>query len=181
MIPNIWTSFKFTGATTPVSLGFIFPSLVALRWGQKGDGLSHGEEHLSWPILIMASMVSVIEVIANIYSIKSKTVLSSSQWFDFEGLLLLVNESHSYTWLLCSCVALWPLYTIQAMKWFSGNFTKVKLCILLQFFSSNFDNLLKSARLTWKVLEGLDHVSDTTNTSELSTQTGQLRVFLIGE
>lgn len=56
-----------------------------------------------------------------------------------------------------------------------------KIVYITTIFSSNFDNLLKSARLTWKVLEGLDHVSDTTNTSELSTETGQLRVFLIGE
>lgn len=40
MIPNIWTAFKFTGATTAVSLGFIFPSLIALRLSRKGESLS---------------------------------------------------------------------------------------------------------------------------------------------
>ncbi|KAL6334761.1 hypothetical protein AAG906_021420 [Vitis piasezkii] len=73
MIPNIWTAFKFTGATTAVSLGFIFPALIALKLGGKGVGLSLGEKFLSWLMLILATIVSVVGVIGNIYSLKSKS------------------------------------------------------------------------------------------------------------
>lgn len=73
MIPNIWTAFKFTGATTAVSLGFIFPSLIALRLGHHGQGLSFTEKLLSWLMLILAMVVSIIGVIGNIYSLESKS------------------------------------------------------------------------------------------------------------
>ncbi|KAF2323112.1 hypothetical protein GH714_033503 [Hevea brasiliensis] len=73
MVPNIWTAFKFTGATTAVSLGFIFPSLIALRLSRRGEGLSHGEKLLSWFMLIMAIVVGVVGVIGNIYSLKSQS------------------------------------------------------------------------------------------------------------
>ncbi|GAB2269510.1 Amino acid transporter avt6e [Dionaea muscipula] len=73
MIPNIWTAFKFTGATTAVSLGFIFPSLIALRFGKQGEGLSPREKLLSWMMLVLAVIVSIIGVIGNIYSIKSQS------------------------------------------------------------------------------------------------------------
>ncbi|KAK6127983.1 hypothetical protein DH2020_038285 [Rehmannia glutinosa] len=46
MIPNIWTAFKFTGATTAVSLGFTFPSLIALRLSKEGNKLSRMESLL---------------------------------------------------------------------------------------------------------------------------------------
>ena len=73
MIPNIWTAFKFTGATTAVSLGFIFPSLVALRLSQRGEYLSPGEKFLSWLMLILAVIVSIVGVIGNIYSLQSSS------------------------------------------------------------------------------------------------------------
>lgn len=73
MIPNIWTAFKFTGATTAVSLGFIFPSLIALKLGHRGQGLSFTEKLLSWLMLILAMVVSIIGVIGNIYSLESKS------------------------------------------------------------------------------------------------------------
>lgn len=72
MVPNIWTAFKFTGATAAVSLGFIFPSLIALRLSHRGDVLSRREKLLSRFMLIMAIMVSIIGVIGNIYSLKSQ-------------------------------------------------------------------------------------------------------------
>ncbi|KAB2611492.1 sodium-coupled neutral amino acid transporter 4 [Pyrus ussuriensis x Pyrus communis] len=59
VIPNIWTAFKFTGATTAVSLGFIFPSLIALKL----------EKTLSWFMLVMAVAVSIVGIIGNIYKI----------------------------------------------------------------------------------------------------------------
>lgn len=73
MIPNIWTAFKFTGATTAVSLGFIFPPLIALKLGHQGEGLSFREKILSWVMLILAILVGIVGVIGNIYSIKSKS------------------------------------------------------------------------------------------------------------
>ncbi|XP_058780464.1 amino acid transporter AVT6E [Vicia villosa] len=72
MIPNIWTAFKFTGATTAVSLGFIFPPLVAIRLSHKGD-LSHVEMILSWLMLVLAVTVSIVGVVSNIYSLESKS------------------------------------------------------------------------------------------------------------
>ncbi|KAG5537480.1 hypothetical protein RHGRI_024797 [Rhododendron griersonianum] len=73
VIPNIWTAFKFTGATTAVSLGFIFPSLIALRLGKQGHGLTHIEKLLSWFMLVLAMIVSIVGVVGNIYSLKSKS------------------------------------------------------------------------------------------------------------
>ena len=72
MIPNIWTVFKFTGATTAVSLGFIFPPLVALRLSQLGGGLSFSKKFLSWLMLILAIVVGVVGVLGNVYSIESQ-------------------------------------------------------------------------------------------------------------
>ncbi|KAM7483608.1 hypothetical protein LguiB_008191 [Lonicera macranthoides] len=73
MIPNIWTAFKFTGATTAVALGFTFPALIALRLGPQGSGLTHGEKLLSWFMLILAIIVSVVGVVGNLYSMESKS------------------------------------------------------------------------------------------------------------
>lgn len=73
MVPNIWTAFKFTGATTAVSLGFTFPSLIALRLSKEGIGLSFFEKFMSWIMLILAIIVSIAGVIGNIYSINSKS------------------------------------------------------------------------------------------------------------
>ncbi|KAK7402351.1 hypothetical protein VNO78_14549 [Psophocarpus tetragonolobus] len=72
MIPSIWTAFKFTGATTAVSLGFIFPSLVALRLSHQGN-LSYGEWILSWLMLVLAVTVSIVGVFGNVYSLESKS------------------------------------------------------------------------------------------------------------
>lgn len=73
MIPNIWTAFKFTGATTAVSLGFIFPSLIALRLNKQGGGLNFKEKFLSWLMLVLAIVVGIVGVIGNIYGIESES------------------------------------------------------------------------------------------------------------
>ncbi|MFS7950810.1 putative amino acid transporter, transmembrane domain-containing protein [Helianthus anomalus] len=72
MIPSIWTAFKFTGATTAVSLGFTFPALIALRLSSQGPGLTSGERFLAWLMLSLAVIVSVVGVAGNIYSMQSK-------------------------------------------------------------------------------------------------------------
>ncbi|KAK6153759.1 hypothetical protein DH2020_013398 [Rehmannia glutinosa] len=73
MIPNIWTAFKFTGATTAVSLGFTFPSLIALRLSKEGNKLSRMESLLCRLMLTLAIIVSVVGVVGNIFSIDSQS------------------------------------------------------------------------------------------------------------
>ncbi|KAK1436790.1 hypothetical protein QVD17_02573 [Tagetes erecta] len=73
MIPSIWTAFKFTGATTAVSLGFTFPALIALRLSSQGPGLTSRERCLAWLMLTLAVIVSVVGVAGNIYSMQSKS------------------------------------------------------------------------------------------------------------
>ncbi|KAI3688591.1 hypothetical protein L2E82_46271 [Cichorium intybus] len=70
MIPSIWTAFKFTGATTAVSLGFTFPALIALRLGSGSPGLTSRERLFAWVMLILAIMVSIVGVLSNIYSMQ---------------------------------------------------------------------------------------------------------------
>ncbi|KAE8680843.1 putative Tetratricopeptide repeat-like superfamily protein [Hibiscus syriacus] len=78
VIPNIWTAFKYTGATTAVSLGFTFPALIALRLGEEDKGLSlrlsMGQKCLSWSMLILAVIVSVAGTVGNIiYCIENES------------------------------------------------------------------------------------------------------------
>ncbi|WZZ05581.1 hypothetical protein YC2023_091502 [Brassica napus] len=73
MIPNIWTAFKFTGATSAVSLGFTFPALIALRLGKQSNSLSGVERSVSWLMLVLAVVVSVVGTLGNIYSLRSKS------------------------------------------------------------------------------------------------------------
>lgn len=73
MIPNIWVAFKFTGATTGLSLGFIFPSLIALKLdGTYGKVLTKGDKILCWSMLGLAILASIIGLIGNSYSIRSE-------------------------------------------------------------------------------------------------------------
>ncbi|XP_047316929.1 amino acid transporter AVT6E [Impatiens glandulifera] len=74
LIPNIWTAFKFTGATTAVSLGFTFPSLMALRLSKCGLVLTNGEKILSWFMLVLAVIVSVVGTVGNVFSMRSNSV-----------------------------------------------------------------------------------------------------------
>ncbi|GAA0138373.1 amino acid transporter [Lithospermum erythrorhizon] len=71
-VPNIWTAFKFTGATTAVSLGFTFPSLIALRLSKGGIYLNEREKFICWFMLILAVIVSIVGVIGNIYTLNSQ-------------------------------------------------------------------------------------------------------------
>nr|GEW92027.1 transmembrane amino acid transporter family protein [Tanacetum cinerariifolium] len=73
MIPSIWTAFKFTGATTAVSLGFTFPALIALRLSSLGPGLTSRERFLAWLMLCLAVIVSVVGVAGNIFSMQNKS------------------------------------------------------------------------------------------------------------
>ena len=74
MIPNIWMAFKFTGATTGLAVGFMFPALVALRLDKEGaERLGRGERLLVLGMLGLAIVVSVVGVAGNVYSLKSKS------------------------------------------------------------------------------------------------------------
>ncbi|KAJ6834202.1 putative sodium-coupled neutral amino acid transporter 6 [Iris pallida] len=73
MIPNIWVAFKFTGATTGLSLGFIFPALITLRLDKHDKSLTNGEKAVSWLMLVLAAVVSVVGVAGNIYSIQNQS------------------------------------------------------------------------------------------------------------
>ncbi|KAL3701202.1 hypothetical protein R1sor_019224 [Riccia sorocarpa] len=64
LIPNIWVAFEFTGSTTGLALGFMFPALVALRSVDGGVV----ERKLAWTILLMAVVVSAVGLTTQIYS-----------------------------------------------------------------------------------------------------------------
>ncbi|GLJ36787.1 hypothetical protein SUGI_0741880 [Cryptomeria japonica] len=72
VVPNIWVAFQFTGATTGLSLGFIFPSLIALRSNQQERRLGLGNRMLSWTMLAMALVVSIIGVVGNVFNLTVK-------------------------------------------------------------------------------------------------------------
>lgn len=70
-IPNIWVAFKFTGATTALALGFIFPSLIVLRLGTKGTTLTRTERNIAWCMLVVAIVVSILGLLGSIYSLQT--------------------------------------------------------------------------------------------------------------
>ncbi|WOK95072.1 hypothetical protein Cni_G03779 [Canna indica] len=72
-IPNIWVAFKFTGATTGMSLGFIFPALIALRLDRQEKILKLRERYISWLMLVLAVVASILGVVGNIYTLKKKS------------------------------------------------------------------------------------------------------------
>ncbi|KAH7289941.1 hypothetical protein KP509_30G024800 [Ceratopteris richardii] len=71
-IPNIWVAFQFTGATTGLSLGFIFPALVGIRWIKHLD-IDFGNKKIiligCWAMLIMAVSVSIIGISGNVLNL----------------------------------------------------------------------------------------------------------------
>lgn len=73
LIPNIWVAFQFTGATTGLSLGFIFPALIALRSNpnQQGENSGLRKKILPWAMLVMALVVSIIGVLGNVLNLTS--------------------------------------------------------------------------------------------------------------
>ncbi|THU57178.1 hypothetical protein C4D60_Mb03t00770 [Musa balbisiana] len=73
MIPNIWVAFKFTGATTGLSLGFIFPALIALRLDKKEKVLKLRERCMSWLMLVLAVVASILGVVGNIFTLKNRS------------------------------------------------------------------------------------------------------------
>ncbi|KAK9756533.1 hypothetical protein RND81_01G104200 [Saponaria officinalis] len=65
-VPSIWDAFQFTGATATISVGYIFPALIALRDNQniatKKDRL------LSWLMILLAVSSSTVAILSDMYS-----------------------------------------------------------------------------------------------------------------
>ncbi|WOK98282.1 hypothetical protein Cni_G06992 [Canna indica] len=72
-IPSIWVAFKFTGATTGMSLGFIFPALIALRLDKQEQILKLRERYISWLMLVLAVFASIFGVVGNIFTLQDKS------------------------------------------------------------------------------------------------------------
>ncbi|XP_078437827.1 transmembrane amino acid transporter family protein [Wolffia australiana] len=69
-VPNIGDAFKFTGATTGLALGFIFPALVALRMGDPGKKPQRAWENKSArAMLLLASVAALVGVAGNVFSL----------------------------------------------------------------------------------------------------------------
>lgn len=60
LVPNIWIAFQFTGATSAVAIGFIFPAIIALS--DKFAVFSSTERIIARFMLILAVVVSVTGV-----------------------------------------------------------------------------------------------------------------------
>ncbi|CAA7406938.1 unnamed protein product [Spirodela intermedia] len=69
-IPNIWVAFKFTGATTGLSLGFIFPSLIALKLSDPAKKtVRRSEKIMAWLMLVLAVAAGIVGIVGNVFSI----------------------------------------------------------------------------------------------------------------
>jgi amino acid permease len=71
-VPNIWVAFQFTGATTGLALGFLFPAIVGIRHSHVLDLGPRSRKMLyigSWSMLVMAVSVSAIGIVGNILSL----------------------------------------------------------------------------------------------------------------
>ncbi|KAL8154061.1 hypothetical protein V2J09_011821 [Rumex salicifolius] len=65
-VPSIWDAFQFTGATTAVSAGYIFPAAVALRDTHK---ISTRKDRLtSWMMILLAVSSSTVAISSDIYN-----------------------------------------------------------------------------------------------------------------
>lgn len=71
LIPNIWVAFEFTGATTGLSLGFIFPALVVIRSKFPKGKLAHESLPLAWAMVVMAVSISFVGIGTQIYKLVS--------------------------------------------------------------------------------------------------------------
>ncbi|KAJ7546292.1 hypothetical protein O6H91_08G033900 [Diphasiastrum complanatum] len=69
VIPNIWIAFQFTGATSGLSLGFIFPALVILRAQTQQSELGSWARPFAWMMVVIAIIASLLGVSTNIYNV----------------------------------------------------------------------------------------------------------------
>ncbi|XP_047341354.1 amino acid transporter AVT6B-like [Impatiens glandulifera] len=67
LVPTIWDAFQFTGATTAVAVGFIFPAAIALR---DIHGIATKKDRMiSWVMIVLAISSSTIAIFSDVYSI----------------------------------------------------------------------------------------------------------------
>lgn len=65
-VPSIWDAFQFTGATATISVGFIFPSAIALR---DTHGIATKNDRIiSWLMIFLAVLSSTVAICSDIYS-----------------------------------------------------------------------------------------------------------------
>eukprot|EP00897_Mesotaenium_endlicherianum_P000581 jgi/Mesen1/10523/ME000083S10032 len=86
LVPDIWIAFQFTGATSAVSIGFIFPALVALRhvlpktslsfrtlptlpFSDKTGVIQRGAKKLARLMLVLAVIVSVAGIASSTFNV----------------------------------------------------------------------------------------------------------------
>lgn len=69
LIPNIWVAFEFTGATTGLSLGFIFPALVVIKSKFKRANRVHENLPLAWAMVVMGVAISFLGIGTQIYNL----------------------------------------------------------------------------------------------------------------
>ncbi|CAM8936541.1 unnamed protein product [Rhodiola kirilowii] len=72
-VPSIWDAFQFTGATSAVSVGYIFPAVIALK---DSHGIATKNDRLvSWAMIILAVSSSCVAISSDVYSFfyRSKT------------------------------------------------------------------------------------------------------------
>lgn len=69
-IPSIWDAFQFTGATTAVCIGFIFPAIVTLR---DAHGITSWKEKVSAVFMVgLAVFASAVAIYSDAYAIFKK-------------------------------------------------------------------------------------------------------------
>ncbi|XP_073223688.1 amino acid transporter AVT6A [Cicer arietinum] len=66
-VPSIWDAFQFTGATTAISVGYIFPAAIALR-DTRGVATKK-DKMLSLFIILLAVSCSTVALSSDLYSI----------------------------------------------------------------------------------------------------------------
>ncbi|CAK8533338.1 unnamed protein product [Lathyrus sativus] len=69
-IPSIWVIFQFMGATTAVSVGFIFPAAITLR--DKHNIATKSDKILSVFMIVLSVLSSVVAIYSNAYALINK-------------------------------------------------------------------------------------------------------------
>ncbi|KAL3636166.1 Amino acid transporter avt6a [Castilleja foliolosa] len=76
-IPSIWDAFQFTGATSAVCLGFIFPALIALR---DAHGISSRKDKILAVFMVgLAVFASLVAIYSDAYAIFKKNASPSRE------------------------------------------------------------------------------------------------------
>ncbi|KAK6133780.1 hypothetical protein DH2020_032491 [Rehmannia glutinosa] len=76
-IPSIWDAFQFTGATSAVCIGFIFPALIALR---DSHGVTCRKEKILAVFMVgLAVFASLVAIYSDAYAIFSRNASPSRE------------------------------------------------------------------------------------------------------